>query len=61
MWTTMENLRNWVGSDNLTVDELLDLLHLALSDENGTEARIMRQDVLDYAEQDWEFENAKTD
>ena len=54
MWTTIENLRNWVGSDNLTVDELLDLLHLALSDENGTEARIMRQDVLDYAEQDWE-------
>jgi hypothetical protein len=52
MWTTIENLRNWVGSDNLTVDELLDLLHLALSDENGTEARIMRQDVLDYVEQD---------
>ena len=48
---TLENLRDWVGSEGLTVENLLGLLYEALSDDNGTEARLMRRDVEDYAEQ----------
>jgi hypothetical protein len=49
MKLTVNHVRDWVGSDHLTVDNLLTLLADALNDEG--EARIMREDVANYAEQ----------
>ena len=46
---TLKNLRDWVGSEGLTVENLLGLLHEALSDQS--QAGMMRLDVEDYAEQ----------
>ena len=49
MKLTVDHVRYWVGSDNLTIDHLLTLLAWALNDED--EARMMREDAIDYAEQ----------
>lgn len=49
MKLTPEHLRDWIGSDHLTVNNLLTLLTDALNDEN--EARMMREDAMDYTEQ----------
>jgi hypothetical protein len=49
MKLTTQHLRDWIGSDHLTIDNLLTLLAEALNDE--AEARMMRQDAIDYAEQ----------
>lgn len=43
---TTDHLRYWIGSDHLTVENLLTLLTDALNDEN--EARMMREDAQDY-------------
>jgi hypothetical protein len=47
MKLTPDHLRDWVGSDHLTIDNLLTLLADALNDER--EARMMREDAIDYA------------
>jgi hypothetical protein len=45
---TKQELRDWIGSDWLKVDHLLDLLHEALNDEDGAE--MMRRDVEAYTD-----------
>ena len=49
MKLTTNHLRDWIGSDHLDTENLLTLLADALNDEN--EARMMRDDVIDYSEQ----------
>ena len=49
MKLTIDHVRYWVGSDHLTIDHLLTLLADALNDQ--AEARMMREDCMDYAKQ----------
>lgn len=49
MKLTTQHLRDWIGSDHLDTENLLTLLADALNDE--AEARMMREDAIDYAEQ----------
>ena len=45
----VDNLRDWIGSDHLTVDNLLTMLADALNDED--EAFFMLADCKEYAKQ----------
>ena len=43
---THEDLKNWIGSDWLKVDHLVDLLHEVLTDDGAAE--LMRREVEAY-------------
>lgn len=49
MKLTTQHLRDWIGSDHLTVDNLLTMLADALNDED--EAYFMLADCKEYAKQ----------
>ena len=49
---TKEMLENWVGSDNMGVDDFLELLVDIAN--GGYPVELFREDVLDYADQEGE-------